>query len=574
MTQYPEAPSIARICPIRFQEAQGVTTSTQPDRLTRVVLAIGLFLGITASTSADPPPSYAIEQIVLSTDQAPGSNTVFGDLRAPSINAHRAIAFSDGFGFAIYTTADGATVGPLVRAVGSGDVPPGVVGTFGLVSEPSLNADGVFVFRGFGVEISDRGIYLRLASGDLELVADGSTVPPGSSLPILSSAPGIPLATDGSHVLFSDATATTRGVYRADFDALTGATSLGPPVILGSEFLESPGFESPLGYSLNDVGSAVMVLRRADRTRALYAALPDGSLTVLVAEGDPAPGGALFTSNIGAPSINRGGDVAFQADARSGSAIFIRRAGGSLDKVIDGTVAVPNHPGTTFGSFAFRDVHLADDGTVVFRAAYVLDGLTYQGIYRTRGASLGVVFDQLDGIVVNGQWLSLVVTEFGVPHVLDMSLAPRFANDSFDVAFLQQLPADIPFGKGGIFIAKAPAAPVTSVTVDIKPGAFPNTINLASNGTVPVAVVSTVEFDAATVDPRTVTLAGAPVRRHGNGAPMASLEDANGDGLLDLVVHVEAGSLQIAPGATEAVLRGNTYDGAAIQGTDSIEVIQ
>jgi hypothetical protein len=355
---------------------------------------------------------------------------------------------------------------------------------------------------------------------------------------------------------------------------LTGATSLGPPVILGSEFLESPGSESPLGYSLNDVGGAVMVLRRADFTRALYAALPDGSLTVLVAEGDPAPGGGLFTWNIGAPSINRGGDVAFQADAGSGSAIFIRRAGGSLDKVIDGTVAVPNHPGTTFGSFAFRDVHLAADGTVVFRAAYVLDGLRYQGIYRTGAASLGVVFDQFDGIVVNGQWLSLVVTEFG-PHVLDMFLAPRFANDSFDVAFLQQLPADTPFGfKAGIFIAKAPAAPVTSVTVDIKPGAFPNTINLASKGTVPVAVVSTVEFDAATVDPRTVTLAGAPVRLHGNGAPMASLEDANGDGLLDLVVHVEAGSLQIAPGATEAVLRGHTYDGAAIQGTDSIEVIQ
>jgi hypothetical protein len=543
--------------------------------VTRVVLAIGLFLGITASTSADPPPSYAIEQVVLSTDQAPGSNTVFRDLQAPSINAHRAIAFSDGLAFAIYTTADGATVGPLVRAVGSGDVPPGVMGTFGFVSEPSLNADGVFVFRGFGVESTDRGIYLRLASGDLELVADRSTVPPGSSLPFLSSAPGMPLATDGNHVLFSDATATTRGVYRADFDALTGATSLGPPVILGTEFLQSPGFERPLDYSLNDVGSAVMVLRRVDFTRALYAALPDGSLTVLVAEGDPAPGGGLFTSNIAAPSINRGGDVAFQADAGSGSAIFIRRAGGSLDKVIDGTVAVPNHPGTTFGSFAFRAVHLADDGTVVFRAAYVLDGLTYQGIYRTGAASLGIVFDQFDGIVVNGQWLSLVVTEFGFTHVLDMFLAPRFANDSFDVAFLQQLPADTTFPfKGGIFIAKAPAAPVTSVTVDIKPGAFPNTINLASNGTVPVAVVSTVEFDAATVDPRTVTLAGAPVRRHGNGAPMASLEDANGDGLLDLVVHVEAGSLQIPPGATEAVLKGNTYDGAAIQGTDSIEVIQ
>ena len=55
----------------------------------------------------------------------------------------------------------------------------------------------------------------------------------------------------------------------------------------------------------------------------------------------------------------------------------------------------------------------------------------------------------------------------------------------------------------------------TGVTVDIKPGTFPNSINLGSNGVVPVAILSTDTFDATTVDPRSVTLAGAKASRQG-----------------------------------------------------------
>ena len=537
----------------------------------RFAWASVLVLGTVVPLSAEPP-SYAIEQIVLNTDPAPGTGGTFQLLGAPSINAHDAIAFNDGFGFGIFTTADGRGVGPLVRAVGRGDVPPGILGPFGGVAEPSLNDDGTFAFRGFGTDSWDRGIYLRLGSGGLRLVADASIVPPGSSEPFLRTAPGIPLANDGNHVLFSHATASTRGVYRADFVGSTGATSLAPPVILDSGFLQSPGSESPLDYSMNDPGSAVMVLLRADFTRALYAAQPDGSLVVLVAAGDPAPGGGSFTSNLGAPSINRRGDVAFQGDAGSGSTIFIRNAGGTLAKVVDGAVEVPNHPGTTF--WAFRDVSLADDGTVVFLAAYRLDEVDYQGIYRTAAAGLKVVFDQFDGIVVNGQPVSLVRNDFGFPFVLPLFLAPRFVNDSFDVAFLQQLPPDNPFGppKAGIFIARAPAEPVFPVTIDIKPGTFPNRINLRSNGTLPVAVLSTPTFDAAAVDPRTVTLADALVKLGGNGAPMASLQDVNEDGLLDLLVHIGIQGLEMSPGDTQAILKGKTFSGVTIQGVDSVEL--
>ncbi len=50
------------------------------------------------------------------------------------------------------------------------------------------------------------------------------------------------------------------------------------------------------------------------------------------------------------------------------------------------------------------------------------------------------------------------------------------------------------------------------MSIDIKPGSDLNSINLGSNGTIPVAIFSTVDFDATTVDPLTVTLADASVK--------------------------------------------------------------
>jgi len=114
---------------------------------------------------------------------------------------------------------------------------------------------------------------------------------------------------------------------------------------------------------------------------------------------------------------------------------------------------------------------------------------------------------------------------------------------------------------------------VVRVNIDIKPGSFPNSINLGSSGSVPVAILSTENFDAATVDPSTVTLASAPVKMKGKGTPMASLEDVNGDGRLDLVVHVNTEALQLSDADTEAVLEGTTFGGKRIRGVGSVSVV-
>jgi hypothetical protein len=116
-------------------------------------------------------------------------------------------------------------------------------------------------------------------------------------------------------------------------------------------------------------------------------------------------------------------------------------------------------------------------------------------------------------------------------------------------------------------------ADVVRVTVDIKPGSYPNTINLGSNGTVPVAILSTADFDAAKVDPLTVTLASAPVKLKGKGTPMFSIEDVNGDGRPDMVAHVSTQALVLNPNDSEAVLEGWTTDGIPIHGSDTVRVV-
>ena len=111
------------------------------------------------------------------------------------------------------------------------------------------------------------------------------------------------------------------------------------------------------------------------------------------------------------------------------------------------------------------------------------------------------------------------------------------------------------------------------VEIDIKPGRHPNSINLKSRGVIPVAILTTDEFDATTVDPNTVELAGAGVAIRGKGKLRARKKDVDKDGDLDLLVHVKTKDLDIEPGTTAVTLTGETYDGTPIEGSDDIVII-
>jgi len=113
----------------------------------------------------------------------------------------------------------------------------------------------------------------------------------------------------------------------------------------------------------------------------------------------------------------------------------------------------------------------------------------------------------------------------------------------------------------------------SDVTIDIKPGSYPNPINLGSKGVVPVAIFSSVSFDAGRVDVPTVELAGAPVAIKGKKY-MAHLEDVNGDGFLDLVLQFETQRLDAGKFENGfAILTGKTLDGQDFQGRDEVVLV-
>ena len=94
-----------------------------------------------------------------------------------------------------------------------------------------------------------------------------------------------------------------------------------------------------------------------------------------------------------------------------------------------------------------------------------------------------------------------------------------------------------------------------SVDIDIKPGSYPNSINLGSHGVVPVAILSSADFDATALDADKIFLAGSGVRVRGKANNyLASEEDVDGDGHMDLVVKVE----------TENLDPGTFQDGGAV----------
>lgn len=108
---------------------------------------------------------------------------------------------------------------------------------------------------------------------------------------------------------------------------------------------------------------------------------------------------------------------------------------------------------------------------------------------------------------------------------------------------------------------------LSPAAIDIKPGSYPNAINVRSPGAIPVAVLTTEDFDATTVDPDTVQFAGASPLRW-------AMEDVDDDTDWDVIFHFKTQETAIACGDTEATLTGKTLDGVDVAGTDSVKTVR
>ena len=121
------------------------------------------------------------------------------------------------------------------------------------------------------------------------------------------------------------------------------------------------------------------------------------------------------------------------------------------------------------------------------------------------------------------------------------------------------------------------------VLIDVKPEGDTTPINVTRRGMIPVAVLSTADFDATTVDPATVTLGDGSgpvtgVAQRPNGTLFASVEDVNGDGIMDLMLSFRTQELvangDLSAATTTLFLEGFVTDGCTnVLGSEEVTVV-
>ncbi len=116
---------------------------------------------------------------------------------------------------------------------------------------------------------------------------------------------------------------------------------------------------------------------------------------------------------------------------------------------------------------------------------------------------------------------------------------------------------------------------VPGVSIDIKPGSSRvHTINTKSEGKIPVAILSTDQFNA----PKSVDRNSLTFGRTGDERSMAFCNedphDVNGDGLPDLICHFSTQLAEFEPGDLFGILNGKTIDGSSFTAKDSVRIVK
>ena len=114
---------------------------------------------------------------------------------------------------------------------------------------------------------------------------------------------------------------------------------------------------------------------------------------------------------------------------------------------------------------------------------------------------------------------------------------------------------------------------VMQINIDIKPGTTGLApINPRAKGKIPVALLSSQNFNALSANPATLTFGAT-----GNEGSLShcgkSGEDVNGDGQLDLVCHFENQDANFEKGDLEGILRGRTMTGTAFEGRGLLKIV-
>lgn len=125
---------------------------------------------------------------------------------------------------------------------------------------------------------------------------------------------------------------------------------------------------------------------------------------------------------------------------------------------------------------------------------------------------------------------------------------------------------------------------VDIVGIDIKPGSYPNSVNLSSNGATPVAILGSDTVDVYDINVDTLMLGTAGVKTVGKAdRQLCSFNDVSGDfsaglegapdGFQDLVCHYVTVNIVPEAGGTTAKVMGDFISGGSFEGEDSVNIV-
>ena len=111
------------------------------------------------------------------------------------------------------------------------------------------------------------------------------------------------------------------------------------------------------------------------------------------------------------------------------------------------------------------------------------------------------------------------------------------------------------------------------VPIDIRPFSRHNKIYHWERGVIPVAILSSEDFDAPSeVDRESLTF-GRTGEEHSKAFFLRRGKDVNHDGMKDLIFFFRAKMAGFKVGDTEGILKGSTLKGGTIKGKDSVNIV-
>src|SRR2546423_4104185 len=146
------------------------------------------------------------------------------------------------------------------------------------------------------------------------------------------------------------------------------------------------------------------------------------------------------------------------------------------------------------------------------------------------------------------------------------SLRPKISAHRIILAGSSLLIASI-LSVAGYFHTRAFAA-----NLEVYSGHTPKVINKA-DPIVSAVIYGSPTLDINMIDPASIRLSGAQLRRRGDGRAKMKIRDVNGDGIPDLNFVLLTDELHLSEGSHIASLEAKTFDGRAVIGKHLVEVV-